>query len=162
MQPILSLPDLSTLYVATDIDEIDISRVEVGARCDLTLEAYPDTSYQGHIYKVGNLARSKYYTGGTNVFDVSVAIDEIDDRFRPGMMTRVKIIIDVLDDEIFVPIESVFEKDGVPVVYVKSGRSFEERPVGVGRRNDTHIVITSGLAAGEEIALEDPTEKGEG
>jgi multidrug efflux pump subunit AcrA (membrane-fusion protein) len=162
MQPIIGLPDLSTLYVATDIDEIDISRVGVGERCLLTLEAYPDTSYGGSITKVGNLARSKYLSGGPNVFDVSVTLDEIDERFRPGMKVRVEIIIDVLDDAIYVPIESVFEKEGIPTAYVRQGRSFEERQVEAGRRNDTHILIRSGLGAGEEIALEDPTEKDEG
>jgi multidrug efflux pump subunit AcrA (membrane-fusion protein) len=162
MQPIIGLPDLGTLYVGTDIDEIDISRIGVGDRCLLTLEAYPDTSYGGSITKVGNLARNKYLSGGPNVFDVSVTLDEIDQRFRPGMKTKVEIIIDVLDDVVFVPIECVFERDGTPMVYVKNGRSFEERQVEVGRRNDTHIVIHSGLTADEEIALEDPTEKDEG
>jgi multidrug efflux pump subunit AcrA (membrane-fusion protein) len=162
MQPIISLPDLSTLYIATDIDEIDISRIALDLRCRLTLEAYPDTSYEGYVSKVGNLARNKYFTGGTNVFDVSVQPDSVDARFRPGMKTKVEIIVDVLEDEITVPIEGVFEKDGQPIVYVKVGSSFQERSVEVGKRNDTHIVIRSGLEGTEEIALVDPMEKREG
>ncbi|MFH1312121.1 MAG: efflux RND transporter periplasmic adaptor subunit [Candidatus Eisenbacteria bacterium] len=162
MQPIISLPDLRTLYVATDIDEIYISRIAVGLPCIITLEAYPDTSYGGRITKIGNLARSRNYTGGPNVFDVSAGLDSIDARFRPGMKTRVEIIADVIDDAISVPIEGVFEKDGRPVVYVRAGGSFREREVEVGKRNDTHIVIRSGLEGTEEIALLDPMEKREG
>lgn len=161
MQPLISLPDLNTLYVATDIDEVDISRIEVGLPCRLTLEAYPDTSYDGHVVRIGTLARSKYATGGPNVFDVSVEPDSVDSRFRPGMKAKVEIIIEVLEDKVFVPIEGVFEKDGTPVVYVRDGNSFRERQVGVGKRNDTHILVRSGLEGNEEIALLDPTEKGE-
>jgi HlyD family secretion protein len=162
MQPIVSLPDLTTLYVATDIDETDISRIAVGMPCLLTLEAYPDTSYQSRISTIGNLARSEYYTGGPNVFDVSVQPDSIDSRMRPGMKTKVEIIAVVLNDVVSVPIESVFEKEGRPIVYVRSGGSFEEREVDLGRRNDTHIVIRSGLEGTEDVALMDPMEKREG
>jgi RND family efflux transporter MFP subunit len=160
-QPIMALPDLSTQYVASDIDETDISRVGVDQFCRITLEAYPDTSFGGHIGTVGNLARSKYQSRGPNVFDISVELDEKDERFRPGMIARVEIIVDVYPDEIFVPIESVFEKEGATLVYVKSGRGFRPREVEVGPRNDSHIIIRSGLGEGDEVALEDPTESGE-
>jgi HlyD family secretion protein len=162
MQPIISLPDLSTLYVATDIDEIDISRISIGQRCNLRLEAYPDTSFDGHVRVVGNLARTRHYTGGPNVFDVSIELDDIDPRFRPGMKARVEIIVEVLEDRVFAPIEAVFEKAGGLVVFVERGTSFEQREVEVGARNDTHIVIVSGLEGTERVTLVDPAETGEG
>jgi len=161
MQPILSLPDLSTLYVATDVDEIDISRVEEGQACLVTLEAYPDTAFYGIVGDVGNLARTKYYGSGPNVFDVQVDLDEINPRFRPGMKAKVELIIDTFEDEMFVPIEAVFSRGGETVVYVRSGGAFEERPVVVGKRNDTHIIVHDGLEASQEIALVDPLEKPE-
>jgi HlyD family secretion protein len=161
MQPIISLPDLGTLYVATDVDEIDISRMQVGQTCLLTLDAYPDTTFQGHIDKIGNLARSKYYDGGPNVFDVSVELDQTDARFRPGMMTKVKIMIEVFQDQVFLPIEAVFDSPQGTVAYVKRGSSFEERLLQVGSRNDTHIIVRSGLESGEEVALASPVEKSE-
>jgi HlyD family secretion protein len=161
MQPIISLPDLGTLYVAADVDEIDISRVAVGQRCVLTLEAYPDTSFEGHVRTIGNLARSKYPDGGANVFDVSVALNEVDPRFRPGMMTRAEIVVGVFAEEVFVPIEAVFGSEEGPVVYVRRGGSFEERQVQLGRRNDTHIIVESGLEGSEKVALVNPMEKGE-
>jgi multidrug efflux pump subunit AcrA (membrane-fusion protein) len=161
MQPILSLPDLSTLYVATDVDEIDISRIGEGQKCLLTLEAYPDTAFGGGVGNVGNLARTKYYGSGPNVFDVQVDLDEIDPRFRPGMNAKVDVVIDTFEDEIFVPIEAVFSHGGETVVYVSRGGVFEDVPVVLGRRNDTHIVVREGLEASQEIALVDPLEKRE-
>jgi HlyD family secretion protein len=155
-QPIMALPDLSTQYVATDIDETDIARVGVGQACFITLEAYPDTSFTGHVGTIGNLARSKYQGRGPNVFDVSVELDEKDERLRPGMIARVEILIESFEDEVSVPIEAIFEKEGATLVYVKRGRGFRPREVEVGRRNDSRIIISSGLNEGDEVALEDP------
>jgi len=161
MQPILSLPDLSTLYVSTDVDEIDISRIEEGQACMLTLEAYPDTSFPGRVAGVGNLARTKYYGSGPSVFDVQVDLDEIDPRFRPGMKAEVDVTVSTFEDEVFVPIEGVFSLDGETVVYISRGRAFEERPVVVGERNDTHVIVHDGLDGSEEIALVNPFDKRE-
>jgi HlyD family secretion protein len=161
MQPILSLPDLSTLYVATDVDETDISRIEKGQVCLLTLEAYPDTTFRGNVSNVGNLARTKYYGSGPNVFDVDVSLDSIDPRLRPGMNVKVEVIVDTFADEVYVPIEAVFSRGGETVVYVKSGGAFKEQPVAVGKRNDTHIIVHDGVEASEEIALVDPLQKRE-
>lgn len=159
--PILSLPDLSTLYVATDVDEIDISRVEEGQICLVTPEAYPDNVFPGIVGNVGNLARTKYYGSGPNVFDVQVDLDEIDPRFRPGMNAKVELIIDTFEDEIFVPIEAVFSQGGETVVCLRNGGAFDKRPVVVGTRNDTHIIVHGGLEASQEIALVNPLEKRE-
>jgi len=131
----------------------------VGQPCTITLEAYPDTSFGGHLATIGNLARPKYHSTGPNVFDISVELDQKDVRFRPGMLAKVTIMVDVLEDEIFVPIEAVFDKDGRTVVYVKRGSSFQENEVEVGKRNDTHVIIRSGLGGDEEVALLDPTQE---
>jgi RND family efflux transporter MFP subunit len=161
MQPIISLPDLRTLYVATDVDETDISRIDTEQLCKVTLEAYPDTTFKGHVRTIGNLARSRYYDGGPNVFDVHVELGQMDPRFRPGMKAKVEIIVDALEDQVFVPIEAVFDNDGRTVVYAKRGRTFAAHEVEVGRRNDTHVVIHSGLDDVETLALTDPTRKAE-
>lgn len=161
MQPIISLPDLSTLYVATDVDEADIGRIRPGQECHITLEAYPDTSLGGHIDRIGNLARPRYYTGGPNVFDVWVKLDRIDERLRPGMKAKVEIIVEAADSVVSVPIEAVFEENGVPVVYVKQG-GFKHREIEVGKRNDTHIIVKKGLKCGEEVALVKPVESAGG
>jgi multidrug efflux pump subunit AcrA (membrane-fusion protein) len=122
----------------------------------LTLEAYPDTTFEGEVEMIGNLARSKYHTGGPNVFDVKVGLASVDPRFRPGMKVKVEVVVEVLEDAVFVPIESVFEREGETVVYEKGTTGFDPRAVQTGRRNDTHVAVLSGLEGGERIALVDP------
>jgi hypothetical protein len=43
------------------------------------------------------------------------------------------------------------------VAYVLSGPTFQERDILVGKRSETHVVVTRGLKPGERVALKDPT-----
>jgi len=47
-------------------------------------------------------------------------------------------------------------------VYRKRGRGFEKVPVALGRRNDFHVVLESGVAVGDEVALRAPEGEGRG
>jgi cobalt-zinc-cadmium efflux system membrane fusion protein len=57
-----------------------------------------------------------------------------------------------------IPLRASFTRNGKPAVYVKTAKDFELRPITVGQRNDNDIVVLSGLAVGERVALEDPQE----
>jgi multidrug efflux pump subunit AcrA (membrane-fusion protein) len=73
------------------------------------------------------------------------------------MTARVEILVDRFDDVLYVPLESVFEKDGQKRCYVVKGKDAEERQVQAGEFNDDFIVIEEGLSEGELIYLQDPT-----
>jgi hypothetical protein len=53
----------------------------------------------------------------------------------------------------------VFEKDGKRVVYRREGRRFVPVEITIGRQSISRVVLDSGLAAGDVIALRDPTAK---
>jgi multidrug efflux pump subunit AcrA (membrane-fusion protein) len=48
--------------------------------------------------------------------------------------------------------------NGKPAVYVQQGDKFLIRPIEVGKRNDTDMVVLKGLREGELVALENPIE----
>jgi hypothetical protein len=43
-------------------------------------------------------------------------------------------------------------------VYVQQGEKFVIRPIEVGKRNDTDMIVLKGLREGEQVALENPIE----
>jgi hypothetical protein len=47
---------------------------------------------------------------------------------------------------------------GKPAVYIQRGKDFEIRPIEVGKRNDTDMVVLKGIREGEQVALENPIE----
>ena len=51
-QTIVTMADLATVYVVTEVDETDIGKVEIGQPVTITVEAYPDTPFQGEVLKI--------------------------------------------------------------------------------------------------------------
>jgi multidrug resistance efflux pump len=76
---------------------------------------------------------------------------------RPGLLADVEIVVEKIPNAIYIPAQAVYEKEGRPVVFVQSGKGFQERTVKLLRRSESTMVISEGLKAGEVIALSDPT-----
>jgi HlyD family secretion protein len=157
-QGLMELPDLSSMIVETSVSEVDVSKVKEGQKAHIRLDAVPGPMFTGTITDISTLAHSKLRGSNINVFDVEVLIDSTDERLKPGMSAKVDLIIDTYDDVLSVPLEAVFERDDTTVVYTPGGKKI---PVALGTRNDEAVIITSGLNAGDEIALVDPTRKAE-
>ena len=81
---------------------------------------------------------------------------QIDVLLRPGLLSDVEIIVEKIPNAINVPTQAVFEKDGKPVVYVKTERGFEARSIKIFKRSESVMVITSGVKPNEVVALADP------
>ncbi|MFC1606707.1 efflux RND transporter periplasmic adaptor subunit [Candidatus Latescibacterota bacterium] len=153
--PLASIPDLSIMLAKTQVNEVDISRVEAGQQVVITLDALPGPSFYGVITNIATLAR-RDEGSDVKVFDVEVTIDGQDKRLKPGMTAQCTLITGRIPDQLYVPLDSVFEHEDTTVVYVKNG-GFEQRVVTVGKKNNDYIIIEDGLDAGEEVALRDPT-----
>ncbi|MBI4890063.1 MAG: hypothetical protein HY821_05505, partial [Acidobacteria bacterium] len=83
--------------------------------------------------------------------------DQMEVLLRPGLLADVEIIVEKVPNAVFVPNQSVFEKDGKNILYVQTGKTFQPRTVTISKRSETVSVIESGLKPGDVIALQDPT-----
>jgi hypothetical protein len=84
---------------------------------------------------------------------------QFDVLLRPGLLADVEIIVDKVPNAIYVPNQSVFEKEGKPVVYVKTRGVFEPRTIKPLKRSESVMIIAEGVQPGDVIALTDPTAK---
>jgi multidrug efflux pump subunit AcrA (membrane-fusion protein) len=77
---------------------------------------------------------------------------------RPGLLADVQITVEKLPNAIHVPAQAVFQKEGQNIVYVqqRNGR-FQPRKVQLVKRSESMMVLGSGVAPGESVALSDPT-----
>jgi multidrug resistance efflux pump len=176
---VISLPDLSSMQVKTSVNEVDVDKVEVGQRCSIKLDALPEPTFGGEITSIASLGREKEGERNVKVFDIVVAIDEQDERLKPGMTATSTVIIetipappqaptDSLQQEIsevvvsseplplYVPLDAVFESGGKSVVYRMNNGSPEVTEVTLGKRNENYVIIEAGLEPDDRVALRDP------
>jgi HlyD family secretion protein len=88
-QPLITIGDLDTLWVeTTDLDEIDVARVDVGQTVDVTFDALPDQVFTGRVKRISPMAESD--GGGVN-YTAVVELEELDRAIRWGMTAFVDI-----------------------------------------------------------------------
>jgi len=83
----------------------------------------------------------------------------LDVLLRPGLLADVEIIVEKIPNAVHIPAQAVFEKEGKLVVYVKEGQRFVARPIKIGKRSESTLVVADGLKAGEIIAMANPEAK---
>jgi HlyD family secretion protein len=155
---LVELPDLSTLRINGRIEEADRGRVKLQQDAVIRVDALPDKEFTGRVADISPLAKPDF-TGWPvrKNFDLSLQIDQVDPRLRPGMSTTARVAVERLPNVIVIPAETSFVKSGKTVVYVLRGSKFEERVVEIARRGNGQLVIAKGLKLGERVATRDPT-----
>lgn len=155
---IAELPDASSMFGSARVDEIERGRLAVNQPATVRVEALPDKELKGHIATISALAKADFTSWPPpRNFDVTVALDERDDRLKPGMTATIRIATETLKDMLIVPPQAVFSVAGTDVVYVVGRGTPERRAVQIERRNADRVALRSGLAPGERVALQDPT-----
>ena len=131
----------------------------IGQRGTIRVEAIPDRELKGHVDKISALAKADFTTWPPpRNFDLTMAIDDPEERLRPGMTATIRVAVETLSRVLLVPPQALFSSGGEDFVYViRHGRA-EHRRVEIDRRNADHVVVKSGLQEGETVALKDPTE----
>jgi RND family efflux transporter MFP subunit len=159
-QPLIMLPDLSRMTVESQIRETDIYKVEKDQKVSISVDAYPELELEGRVDYIGTLALETEARRGGKYFTVTILVDAADPRLRPGMSARVELMVDRIDDALYVPLEAVFERGGKHYVYAVRGGRYDPREVLLGPSNDNHVVVESGLEANERVLLGDPDDEG--
>lgn len=153
-QPIITIPNLTRMSVKVRIHETYIQKVRKGQSARITADAFPDRVLLGEITKVGVLpdSQNRWMNPENKVYLCTVTINDVTDWLKPGMSTKVEVLVNKLEDVVYVPIQAVTPIEGKHYCFVGSDR----REVEVGEFNDEFIEIKKGLEAGERVALRLP------
>ena len=150
---IVTMADMSSLQVEADVSESYIERIKTGQNCEIILDAYPQTSYEGFVDKIVPTAdRSK-----ATVL-VKVGFKSYDSKVLPEMSAKVLFLSKQLSENqknepavLVVPFTSLVQRNGEDVVYMIRDNKAVEVPVVKGRNLDSYIEIKSGLAEGDKV-----------
>ena len=150
---VATLPDLTSMISKTYINEIDVSKMKNGQNVNITIDAFPKKRFNGIVSFVANVGE-KLLNTNDKVFEVQVKVDGNDSELRPSMTTGNKIIVTIVKDAIYIPIECVQAgADSVPFVYTKRGT---KQIVLLGESNEKQVLIEKGLEPGAIIFLNNP------
>lgn len=153
---VATLPDLTKMVSKTFINEVDINNVKKGQYVDIGLDAFPDKKLTGLVLDVANMGQQRP-NSDSKVFEITVQIHESDTTLRPGMTTSNKIVADVLEDVIFIPVEAVHSQgDSITYVVAKDGINMIRLEVELGKSNSDEVVVLQGLIEGTTLYLSDP------
>lgn len=147
---LLSMADLTKLQVRGYFDEPEIGKVSIGQSVTIMWDARPNEVWHGHISRLP----STIITYGTrNVGQGLITVDDADGDLLPDANVRVIVTVAKVSDVLKVPRDALHSEQGSTFVYRKEGNSLHRVKVTIGVLNLTEVQITSGLSAGDVVAL---------
>jgi HlyD family secretion protein len=155
-QPIGEIPDLAAMQADVFVLEADAAGLAAGQKVTLFLEADAKRQFTGKVKSVEKVARPRIPRQPVQYFGVTVELDETDSALmKPGARVRASLEVENQENVFVIPRQALFEREGKRLVYRKKGKEFEPVEVTIGTSSAGRIVVTEGLSAGDEIALED-------
>jgi HlyD family secretion protein len=178
---LMTIADLSVILAKVQVDETDVVRLSASDSVDVTIDAYPDTTFTGQVTKVSHSARltPTQTASGSNDravdFDVEITLRRPPPDIRPDLSCTARIVTDTRGNALSIPIISLTVRDhekipnesdsGPPVdtlrarfnkreaegVFVVRNGLATFRPVKVGVAGDEYFEVVDGLREGETI-----------
>jgi multidrug efflux pump subunit AcrA (membrane-fusion protein) len=156
-QTVAQIPILDAMEANVYVLEVDGSGLAENQPAQVVIEARPDRVYKGKIRIVDKLAQPRQPGSPVQYFGVVIQLDTTDrDAMKPGQRVLATLVLDQLD-ALVVPRQAVVNKDSKNLVYRSTATGFEPVVVELGAATSGRVVIAKGLAAGDVIALRDPT-----
>jgi HlyD family secretion protein len=178
---LMTIADLSVILAKVQVDETDVVRLTRNDSVDVTIDAYPDTTFSGRVTKVSHSAK---LTPGQTAsasndnavdFDVEITLKKPPADIRPDLSCTARIVTDTRANALSIPIIALTvrdheripnESDSAPPVDTLRARFRKKeaegvfvvrngiatfRPVKVGVAGDEYFEVVDGVREGETI-----------
>lgn len=144
---LFSIAEINEVWALANVNESDISKVQIGYDAEVTTLSFPDDKYMGKIDKIFNTIDPE-----TKAMKVRVRIPNLDFRLKPEMNATVIVRYNDNRKLIAVPASAViFDKSKNWVMVFKDRNNIETRKVHVYSQVGDIAYILDGLAADEKV-----------
>ncbi|MGC8559694.1 MAG: efflux RND transporter periplasmic adaptor subunit [Phycisphaerae bacterium] len=161
---IMTLVDLSHIYINATIDEGDINRVKPGDKVQITAAGAPGIIFPGKVVLIGpesvqdqTSSNTSSSTSESNIVTFQAQIEVLGPErmlLKPGMTANLDIFTNRLPDVVYIPLQAVVITNGRDTVtVVKPDGSTKEVDVTLGVRNDTNWQVLSGVNVGQKVVV---------
>jgi cobalt-zinc-cadmium efflux system membrane fusion protein len=145
--PLMTIADLSAVWVQADIFERDLSHITVGQKADVTTAAYPDDRFTAQVSHIGAVV-----DGQTRTAKVRFLAANPNARLKPGMFASTTLYLPESPSALTVPARAIFVEGGRNFAYVQVGsQDFARRAVETAASGTDRLRILSGLQSGDRF-----------
>ena len=153
-RPIAKLPDLSKMQAKGYVLDKQAIGLAPGQPVTISLEAYPNKVFTGTLKQVSGFSRTISRNDPTKYFEVTIDIDDQDSPIlSPGRKLNARIEVSKGESKLMVPIQAIYNEQGVNYVFRKDGTGFSRQQIEIGQKNLHFVEVTNGLSEGDSIAL---------
>lgn len=143
---IAQIVDETDFVFEAEVDESDIGQVKLGQEAVVTLNSYPDQTFQATVSKITPAIKTT--DSGATVVIVKLDLGKPKINFVSGLNGQADIIIAKSNGVLIIPSSALLEGDEV---YKKTGESYEKIEVEIGLRSDTEAEVKSGLTLENQV-----------
>jgi HlyD family secretion protein len=152
---IMTLGDVSSVYVLGKVDQADIGKVYLGQTARIVVESFKDKKFQGKVTKISPMGVEKE---NVTTFEVRVSIQNPGGELKANMSANAEIILEEKHNVLLVPEAAVvYDKDRatsleIPDIKEKTGR--RKLSVKLGISNGVKTELLGGLKEGDKVILQ--------
>lgn len=154
--PAFVVADLGRMKAIFGVPDIEVDQVKVGTEVKMVMEAFPGKMFKGRVSSVSPSADSK-----GRVFDVSVLLDNHDEKLKTGMIANIELgPMGQKHAAIGVPLSALMRSPtnmdayAAMVVVDEGGKTVVHiREVKIGRAIGNLVEITQGLTATDSVVV---------
>ena len=148
-QDLVNIENIEQLKVDFRVPEIHSTRLRVGQKLQIRLEALPGISYEGEVYAI-----DPAYDANGRAVVLRGRLPNRDGLLRSGMFARVTLLVDEQQDVIMVPETALTPVGQDHFVYRVVNDKAVMTKVKVGQRRQGRVEIVEGLAKDATIVIE--------
>jgi membrane fusion protein, heavy metal efflux system len=146
---LLRIADLSEVIVQAGAYEEDVGKVAIGQETRVRALAYPGERFSGRVTYLGQRLDPE-----TRTLPVWVRVPNPDSRLKPGMFTKVAVVLRRNSGVLSLPLAAVLDAGGERFVFVESGDTFTRADVRTGAADDEFVEIVDGLVPGDLVVTD--------
>jgi RND family efflux transporter MFP subunit len=146
---IFILADTKVLKIMINVLEKDLPLLDKVEKVTMKTDSYPEDVFTGKIKRV-----SESLDLNTRTMVVEVDIDNKNNLLKPGMFANVDFILDVHNDVLILPVQTILKDDKGTFVYMMSPDSLAQKlyiEKGIEQNNQSEVI--SGLDDNSKIVV---------
>ena len=149
--PIMQVVDPSQMLVRVKVNQADVHLVRAGQPARISLDAYPELSFQGRVEHVAPVGTTSMLTNRVRNFVATVSIQGSHPKLLPDLSAAVDVELERKENVMVVPRDAVMRDNDTFAVRVLDGYSARSRTVTLGAMNDHEVIIASGIEPGVTV-----------